>query len=253
MATYLHSKGYTIVGTSRKVTNGEQRNGITYVNLDVCDESSVRSAIDYVEQEIGAIGVLINNAGIGMVGAVEDGSVQEMQQHFDTNFYGPLRMIQAVLPHMRDRGSGRIINISSLAGLFGLPYRGGYSAAKYALNGLTESMRMEVLQFGIHTSLLLPGDVKTDIKNSRIEAKAGHSSVYKEEFDQVHDILNDELDHSGDAVIVAKMALKAIKSSNPRPYYIAASPFQRFVIHLRYWLPTRWFQWLMMRNYKMLK
>ncbi len=252
MATYLQTKGYKVIGTSRKVSNGEIRAGITYVKLDVCDEASVRSAVDHILKEIGPIDVLINNAGIGMVGAVEDSSIKELQQHFDTNFYGPIRMMQAVLPHMRERRSGRIINVSSLAGFFGLPYRGGYSSAKYALNGLTETLRMELLQFGIHTSVLCPGDVRTDIKNSRIEAKATQTSVYKEEFEKVHDILNEELDHSGDPILVAKMAHKAIKSSSPRPYYIAASAFQRFVIHLRYWLPTKWFQWLMLRNYDML-
>lgn len=252
MATYLHSQGYQVIGTSRKATHGEQRNGITYVQLDVCDTASVQSAIDYILKEVGRIDVLINNAGIGMVGSVEDSSVKELQQHFDTNFYGPLRVMQAVLPSMRECKSGRIINISSLAGLFGLPYRGGYSAAKYALNGLTETMRMEVLQFGIHTSVICPGDFKTGIKNSRIEAEATQSSVYKDEFNRVHAILNAELDHAGDPILVAKTALKAIRTSKPRPYYIAASPFQRFVIHLRYWLPTRWFQWLMLRNYGML-
>ena len=252
MATYLHTQGYQVIGTSRKVNHGEVRNGITYVQLDVCSEVSIQSAVDYILNEFGQIDVLINNAGIGMVGSVEDGSIKEMQAHFDTNFYGPLRVLQAVLPHMRKRKSGRIINISSLAGLFGLPYRGGYSAAKYALNGLTETLRMEVLQFGIHTSLICPGDFKTDIKDSRIEAEATKTSVYKEEFERVHDMLNAELDHSGDPILVAHTALKAIRASKPRPYYIAASPFQRFVIHLRYWLPTSWFQWLMLRNYGML-
>ncbi len=252
MATYLHSQGYHVIGTSRKVNHGEVRNGITYVQLDVCSEVSIQSAVDYILREIGRIDVLINNAGIGMVGSVEDGSVKELQEHFDTNFYGPLRVMQAVLPHMRERKSGRIINISSLAGLFGLPYRGGYSAAKYALNGLTETLRMEVLQFGIHTSIICPGDFKTDIKASRIEAEAAKTSVYKEEFDRVHGMMNAELDHSGDPILVAHTALKVIRASKPRPYYIAASPFQRFVIHLRYWLPTRWFQWLMLRNYGML-
>lgn len=253
MAAFLKEKGLTVYGTSRKAIQGEVIDGINFVPMDVTQTESVQSAIDYILAKEGHIDILVNNAGIGMVGSVEDSHPDEMKQQFETNYYGPVRTIQAVLPSMRKRGQGYIINISSLAGIFGLPYRGVYSAAKYALNGLTETLRMEVLQFGIQTVALCPGDFKTGIKDSRIRAQKGDSSVYAEEFASVHEIMNEELNHSGDPVEVAKTVWKIINTKSPKPFYLAASPFQKFVVHLRYWLPTKAFQWLMLRNYKMLK
>jgi NAD(P)-dependent dehydrogenase (short-subunit alcohol dehydrogenase family) len=253
MAQFLHQKGLTVYGTSRKAEMGEVRDGVHFVAMDVTDDDSVQQAVDFIIQKEGHIDILVNNAGIGMVGSVEDSKPDEMKMQFETNYYGPVRTMQAVLPSMRERGSGYIINISSLAGLFGLPYRGVYSAAKYALNGLTESARMELLQFGVHAVVLCPGDYKTAIKTSRIRVKAGDTSVYAEEFDKVHHLLNEELNHSGDPIEVAQTVWKIINKKSPRPYYISASTFQKFVVHLRYWLPTKAFQWLMMRNYKMLR
>ncbi len=252
MAHYLRDKGLKVYGTSRNARNGDVSEGITMLQMDVTNDASVQSAVDYLISKESRIDVVVNNAGIGMVGSVEDSSPDEMKMQFETNYYGPVRVMQAVMPHMRAQGSGHIINISSLAGLFGLPYRGVYSAAKYALNGLSESMRMEVKRFGVKVSVICPGDFKTAIKTSRIRAVKGDDSVYTQEFNKVHHLLNEELHHSGDPIEVAKVAWKIIESKDPKPFYIAASAFQKFVVHLRYWLPTKAFQWLMMRNYKML-
>jgi len=253
IAAYLVGKGLKVYGTSRRCENGQRDNGIHFIKMDVTDDQSVIDGVNYLNEQEDKIDVLINNAGIGMVGSGEDSTPDEMKMQFETNYYGPVRVMQAVLPSMRAQKQGHIINISSLAGLFGLPYRGVYSAAKFALNGLTESMRMELLQFGVHAVVLCPGDYATAIKTSRIRVEKGDSSVYAEEFDMVHEKLNAELDHSGDPIEVAQTAWKIINKRNPKPYYISSSLFQKFVIHLRYWIPGRWFQWLMMRNYGMLK
>lgn len=250
-ALYLKNAGLNIYGTSRKAEMGAVQNGITFLKMDITKDESVKEAINYLIEQEGKIDVLVNNAGIGMVGSVEDSSVEEMQAHFDTNYYGAVRVMQEVLPHMRKAKNGKVINISSLAALFGLPYRGVYCAAKAALNLLTESMRMELLKFGIQAVVLCPGDFKTKIKSSRIRVKKGESSVYKEEYEQVYNLLNEELHSSGDPIEVGKILKKIIHKSSPKPYYIAASKFQKLVIHLRYWLPTKTFQKLMMNNYKM--
>ena len=226
--------------------------GITFLQMDVTQDDSVNNAIAYLLEKEGRVDVLINNAGIGMVGSGEDSSPAEMKEQFETNFYGAVRCMQAVLPKMRERKSGLIINLSSLAGLFGLPYRGVYSAAKYAINGLSESMRMELLSFGVHLAVICPGDFKTPIKTSRIMAQKSANSAYTKEFNKVYTLMNEELDNSGDPIEVARIAHKIIQTKNPKPFYLVASPFQKFVVMLRYWLPTKAFQWLMMRNYKML-
>lgn len=252
IAHHLRDHGWKVYGTSRRAEMGEIRDGIHFLPMDVTSDQSVKSAIDYLLSQEPQVHCLVNNAGIGMVGSVEDSTPEEMKMQFETNYYGPVRVMQALLPHLREHRAGHIINISSLAGLFGLPYRGVYSAAKFALNGLTESMRMELLRFNVHAVSLCPGDFKTAIKTSRIRVKKGDSSVYAEEFDRVHDLLNAELNHSGDPIEVARLVRRITDTASPRPYYIAASPFQKFVVHLRYWLPTKAFQWLMLRNYKML-
>jgi short-subunit dehydrogenase len=253
MASYLQQQGLSVYGTSRNSEHGQVIDGITFLKLDVTNDQSVHDAVSYLLEKEGKIDVLINNAGIGMVGSGEDSTPIEMKVQFETNFYGTVRLMQAVLPSMRNRKEGLIINISSLAGLFGLPYRGVYSAAKFAINGLSESMRMELISYGVHLSVICPGDFKTPIKTSRIRAKKSESSVYKEEFDKVYTLMNEELDNSGDPVQVAKMAFKIIGTKEPRPFYFVASAFQKCVVMLRYWIPTKAFQWLMMRNYKMLK
>jgi len=252
IARYLIDKGWKVYGTSRRADFGQITDGIHFLPMDVTDDGSVQRAIDHLLQAEQQIHLLVNNAGIGMVGSVEDSTPDEMKMQFETNYYGPVRVMQALLPHMREQKEGHIINISSLAGLFGLPYRGVYSASKFALNGLTESMRMELLRYGVHVVSLCPGDFKTAIKTSRIRVAKGDSSVYAEEFDKVHGLLNAELNHSGDPIQVARLVHRIAENRKPKPYYIAASPFQKFVVHLRYWLPTKAFQWLMMRNYQML-
>jgi len=250
-ALYLKNAGFKVYGTSRKAEMGVVENNITYLKMDITNTNSVQEAINFLIKTEGRIDVLVNNAGIGMVGSAEDSSVEEMQEHFNTNYYGAVRVMQAVLPYMRKEKRGKIINISSLAALFGLPYRGVYCAAKASLNLLTESMRMELLKFGVQTVVLCPGDFKTKIKSSRIRVKKGESSVYKEEYEQVYKLLNEELHSSGNPMEVGKVLKKIINKDGPKPYYIVASKFQKLVVHLRYWLPTKTFQKLMMNNYKM--
>ncbi|MEM7163265.1 MAG: SDR family oxidoreductase [Bacteroidota bacterium] len=213
-ALFLKNQGHKVYGTSRKASMGETRNDIVYLKMDITQEKSIKEAIDFLILKEEKIDVLVNNAGIGMVGSVEDSSVNEMQEHFDTNYYGAVRVMQEVLPHMRNRSHGKIINISSLAGLFGLPYRGVYSAAKAAFNLLTESMRMELLKFNIHAVVLCPGDFKTKIKTSRIRVKKGETSIYKEEYNKVYDLLNEELHSSGDPIEVGKLIQKIVKKKS---------------------------------------
>jgi len=253
IAAYLHSKGLIVYGTSRNATHGIIQDGITFLKMDVTNTSSVQDAVKFLLDKEGHIDVLVNNAGIGMVGAGEDSGVDEMKQQFETNFYGTVRVMQEVLPGMRDQGHGHVINISSLAGIFGLPYRGVYSAAKFAIIGLSESMRMELRSYGVRLAVICPGDFKTPIKSSRIHAKKSENSVYAKEFGEVYTLMNDELDNSGDPVAVGKEVWKILQDPDPRPFYLVASPFQKIVVMLRHWIPRRSFQWLMMHNYKMLR
>ncbi|WP_346354764.1 SDR family oxidoreductase [Azotosporobacter soli] len=160
MAERLTAEGFRVYGTSRKPKMGQE--GWTMLTLDVCEEESVQDAVREVLKDAGRIDVLINNAGYGDAGAVEDTSLAEAKRQFETNFFGVLRMCRAVLPQMRRQGNGKIINVGSVAGFIAVPFFGMYCASKAALAAMSESLRMEVEPFGICVALLEPGDIKTE-------------------------------------------------------------------------------------------
>src|SRR4029079_3500287 len=139
------------------------------LTLDVTDEKSTQKAIDMVMYEQNRIDILVNNAGYSLVGALEQISMDEIKEEFETNFFGIIRLIQIVLPQMRKQQSGRIINVSSLAGRIGLPVVSAYVSSKFALDGLSESLVYEVQDFGIYVILIEPGVIKTNfIKNLKL-------------------------------------------------------------------------------------
>jgi len=161
-ATLLAQYGYTVFGSSRR-PQSTTLNGFTLLELDVCQQDSMQRCVEAVITRTGQIDVLINNAGVSLSGAVEEASAEDAHQLFETNLFGVIRMTNAVLPHMRKAGKGHIINISSLAGLIGVPYLGLYAASKHALEGYSTSLRYELKHQAIQVSLIEPGDIQTGI------------------------------------------------------------------------------------------
>ena len=159
-AQTLAGKGYVVYGTSRRIANGNIGQ-IRMLIADVTDENSVRSAVNRIMDEQGHIDVLINNAGMGIGGALEMATDEEISSQMDTNFMGMVRMCRAVLPIMRKQRQGKIINISSIAGRIAVPYQGFYSASKFAIEGYSEALSMEVYPFGIKVCVVEPGDFNT--------------------------------------------------------------------------------------------
>src|SRR5436309_10843084 len=157
----LLGAGFTVYGTSRKATVGEERDGVVFVPLDVTDEESVAGAVHEVLARSGRIDVLVNNAGLGITGAAEESSIEQARALFDTNLFGSMRMTRAVLPQMREQGSGRIINVSSIVGLIPVPYMALYASSKHALEGYSESVDHEVREHGVRVLLVEPGFTKT--------------------------------------------------------------------------------------------
>ena len=148
------------------------------VELDVCDDESVKAAVAHVLASAGAIDVLINNAGVGYMGTIEDLEIEDWRRQFETNLFGVLRVTQAALPSMRERKRGRILMMSSVAGLVTVPAQGAYSSSKHALEGLTNALRLEMLPFGIEVILIEPGYIATGMQ----QAAAELTSAYKEKF-----------------------------------------------------------------------
>ena len=175
---FLHQRGFVVYGTSRnpeRVLNSV----FPLVALDVRDADSIHAAVAKVIAASGRLDIVINNAGVGITGPLEEIPMEEMKNNFDTNFFGPIEVMKAVLPQMREQKSGLIINVTSIAGYMGLPYRSIYSASKGALELITEALRMEVKSFGIHITNVAPGDFATNIASGRYHAPVIKGSAYE--------------------------------------------------------------------------
>src|SRR5438270_1177989 len=156
-ARALLGSGFTVYGTSRSAVAGDERDGVVFLPLDVTDDESVAAAVREVLDRSGRIDVLVNNAGLGVAGAAEESSVEQARALFETNLFGSIRMTRAVLPHMREQRSGRIINVSSIVGLIPVPYMALYASSKHALEGYSESVDHEVREHGVRVLLVEPG------------------------------------------------------------------------------------------------
>jgi short-subunit dehydrogenase len=163
-ALALAQAGYRVIGTSRRAVEGEVRDGIRMIACDVTDDASVARAVVLAQAELGYIDLLVNNAGYAVSGAAEESSVEQVRALFDTNFLGVVRVTNAVLPIMRQHGSGRILNIGSVVGLIPGPFGAYYTASKHAIEGYSESLDHEVRQFGIRVAVIEPWATKTSIE-----------------------------------------------------------------------------------------
>jgi NAD(P)-dependent dehydrogenase (short-subunit alcohol dehydrogenase family) len=171
-AELIAARGHRVFGGVRAPATTRPLAGVELVHLDVRDEASVKACIDEVRRRAGRIDVLINNAGVNLVGAVEETSISQAQALFDTNVIGVLRMVRAVLPDMRRQGAGLIVNISSILGLIPAPFMGVYASTKHALEGLSESLDHEVRAFGIRVVLIEPHYTRTNLDASAAQAEA---------------------------------------------------------------------------------
>lgn len=195
------------------------------IRLDVDDDKSVKDAVNKIAEEKKRIDVLVNNAGYMLAGCVEDLSIDEVKAIFETNLFGIVRATQAVLPIMRKQRNGTIVNVSSVAGRISFPVTPAYISTKFALEGLSESMRYELEQFGIKVILVEPGVVRTDISgNMKMARKAmDPNSPYAQLTQKVSTGLKLLVDHGTPPEEVAKVILKAITSENPDPRYLVGN------------------------------
>jgi NAD(P)-dependent dehydrogenase (short-subunit alcohol dehydrogenase family) len=196
---------------------------IRVVQLDVTDDTSVKNARDHILSEADRIDILVNNAGYGLVGALEDLSIEEIKSQYETNLFGLIRVIHAVLPTMRKQRSGRIINISSGAGIFGYPGGSAYVSTKFAVEGLSESIAYELEQFGIKVILIEPGFIRTNFGNAMVIARKAQDSAspYAELMQKTMAGFNELAKNASDAELVANIILDAAKNPNPRLRYLA--------------------------------
>ena len=248
---YLTAKGYKVYGTSRSPEKHAGKTPFSLLEMDVTKEDTIEEAIAHVIEREGLIDVVINNAGVGITGPIEETPTDEIRNAFETNYYGPLQVIQQVLPQLRHQGYGHIINITSIAGYMGLPYRGIYSATKAALEITTEAYRMEVLQFGIQMTTLAPGDFATNIAAGRYHAPVLENSPYKAAYGDTLKTMNEHVDQGEDPMVVANAVYKIIETARPKPKYRVGAFLQKFSIVLKRALPDKMYERMLMNHYKL--
>jgi NAD(P)-dependent dehydrogenase (short-subunit alcohol dehydrogenase family) len=251
VAQILTQKGHVVYGTSRHASMGQKQHGFTMLQLDVTSESSIASAIEYIMQHTGRLDVLVNNAGLGLIGPIENTSDSEAREIFETNVFGVLNMCRICLPHLRISSNPYIINITSMAAQMGLPYRGIYSASKFAVEGFTESLSMEVKKFGIRVVLIEPGDYKTNINSTRKIVGFVDRSVYGAEYDRVMEQVHREVAQAPTPEGIGRRIANILTQSNPPLRYRVANIFTRFSLTLMRVLPSRLFEKMLMRFYGM--
>jgi NAD(P)-dependent dehydrogenase (short-subunit alcohol dehydrogenase family) len=247
-AEHLLRSGNRVFGTQRQPPQTADGRGVEMIAMDVNDDRSVEAGIQRVMQIAGRLDAVINNAGNAYMGAVEDTSIDEAKAQLETNFFGVLRVCRAVLPIMRRQGGGHIINISSLAGVLGLPFSGLYSASKFALEGMTESLRWETRRFGIRAVLVEPGDFRTQLPVARrTVAAAAASDIYRAAFAKFK--AQQDKDESGAPTPepVAQLVERILRDPSPKLRYSVGMIGQRIVIPAKRFLPQRLFGWVLGR------
>ena len=250
IALFLKEKGCIVYGTSRKPKQVDSY-PFQLIALDVLETNSIANAIAILLEKEGRLDVLINNAGMGITGPVEDTPTAEMKKVFDTNFFGAIDVMKAVLPQMRKQKSGLIINVTSIAGYMGLPFRGVYSATKGALELITEATSMEVKRLGIDVVNIAPGDFATNIASGRYHTPVFHASAYKEKYQKNLDLMDAHVDSGLHPVEMAKVVYKVMNTNKPKIHYKVGDFMQKFSIVLKRILPDRVYEKLLMNHYKL--
>ena len=251
IAELLNKEGHQVFAAGRRVEKQLSASGISTVKMDVTNVQSVKQAVETIIHEAGKINVLIQCAGQGAIGPMEEFSADEVAEVFNLNLLGILRLNKAVIPHMRQQNSGKIILISSLAAETGLPYQGVYCASKAALDVITESLRMEIKSFGIQACVLQPGDFKTEVAHHRQLPVLEKNSPYKEIFERINATSTSKVETAGDPVIVAKKVSKILKKRKLRPKYRVGSPVELIMPVVKSLIPSAWFEKLLMKYYEL--
>ncbi len=242
-ARALAARGHRVYGASRSAAPADRPVSGEPVPLpmDVTSTDSVAEGIRTVLDREGQVDAVVNNAGIGIAGAVEDTSVEEAQALFDTNFFGAHRVCRAVLPHFRARRSGLIVNVGSIGGRLTIPFQGFYSASKAALDALTAGLRMECADFGTRVVLIEPGDFATAFTEHRVfAAEAGEGSSYRARCERA--VATMARDERGGAPPDAfgERLVRIVEGADRASHVLCGPRAQRIAARLAPWLPARW-------------
>jgi short-subunit dehydrogenase len=229
----LMKAGYQVMGTSRSAKPNEVRNGIRMIACDVTSDESVAAAVTVARGELGHIDLLVNKAGIGVTGAAEESSIAQVHALFETNFHGVVRMTNAVLPMMRARGGGRILNVGSAVGLIPAPYNTYYAATKHALEGYSESLDHEVREFGVRVTVIEPAGTRTSFETSTIAADLP-IAAYNVSRSKYQLAYERETTGSDTAESVAETIVLAARDEKPRLRYTSGKTARQIAFARRF-------------------
>ena len=238
-AVALVDAGYEVVGTSRRTADLTPVPGVNFIELDVASDASATTAVRAVIDRHGRIDVLVNNAGMGASGAAEESSIAQARNVFEVNVFGVLRMTNAVLPHMRARGSGRIVNVSSVMGLIPAPFMAVYAATKHAIEGFSESVDHEVREYGVRVMVVEPAYTSTGFE-ANAQGPDSPLEVYAEQRQVSREVMAAAMQDADDPAVVAKVIVAAVTDTKPKVRYTAGSLAGRVSL-LRRLVPARAF------------
>ena len=248
-ALMLSDAGHKVYGTVRKLP--ATLGNVQVLQMDLTDHASIKKAVELIIAKEGRIDVLINNAGMHTGGPAETTPPENIKLQIDTNLIGTIVLTRETIPWMREQGGGRIINFSSIGGLMGLPFQPYYSAAKFALEGFSEALRMEVRQFGIEVVLINPGDFHTNNSENRRKylTPSGPEDPYNKQFAESLRIIEKDETNGWLPQRLARKLCSIVECRNPRQRYIIASPEQKLAVLLKYILPGKLFRKIIESHY----
>lgn len=252
IADRLVARGHRVYGTCLPGFDGDRHSfGFPLLDLDVTKDASVERCVAELVGAEGCIDVLINNAGISIAGALEDTTIEEARWQMEVNLFGPMRMVRAVLPHMRAQGTGRILTTGSMGGHVGLPYQSVYCAAKYGLEGITEALRLELSGSGIDAAIVCPGDFNTGFTAARVYTRNARSPTHARQIAITMGIAEEDEKNSPDPGMVADLYSRLVEARTLRVRYFIGSFTQRASIFLNWLLPATLFERIMRINYRL--
>jgi NAD(P)-dependent dehydrogenase (short-subunit alcohol dehydrogenase family) len=251
MAKALSVNGFMVYAAGRDTSSSSNIKNLQYIYLDVTNYEIIKSAVGNIIQTYGQIDLLINCAGIGVAASIEEIPMKEIHDAFDVNLYGTVRLIKEVVPYMREKGAGKIVNISSIGGLVALPFQGIYCSTKFALEGLTEALSMELKPFGIYVSLIEPGDYNTKVAANRTVVKPKDDSPYKTRLKTFFDRLAVNIQKGQNPDIIGDLIVKIAHTEKPKLRYKSGRFYEKITPLVKTLLPFRLFSRILIFFYKL--
>lgn len=251
MAKSLSKEGFKVYATGRKITQESDGSNLLFKYMDVKNNDSVIGTVNSIIEKENRIDILINNAGTGLAGPLEEIPFEDIYNVFETNYFGTIRVIKQVVPVMRKNNSGLIVNTSSIGGEVGLPFQSVYTSSKFAVESLTEALSIELRPFGIKVCLIQPGDYRTNVNSHKRSVIPDKDSPYYKRLKHFFELLENNIEEGSDPEKMGKLIVKVANSSAPSLRYRSGKFFERITPPSKNIIPDRIFERILQRFYNL--